>query len=813
MRLLYIALTLFLFAAASTSALSQRNCGTMEYLQQEIEMSPERLQQLEAIEKHTREFLNNPDRNTSDVIVIPVVVHVVYNTTAQNISDAQVLSQITVLNEDFRLLNANADNTWPQAADSEIEFCMATIDPNGNPTNGITRTFTTTTAFTTNNNVKFTASGGQDAWPAGQYLNIWVCNLAGGLLGYAQFPGGNPATDGIVCDFAYFGTIGTATPPFHLGRTATHEVGHWLNLRHIWGDGPCGVDDFVADTPESDAPNYGCPIGHVSCGTVDMVQNYMDYTDDACMNLFTQGQKSRMRALFNPGGARFSILSSPACGSSEPTCDDGIQNGQETGIDCGGPDCPPCPTCFDGIQNGQETGIDCGGPDCPPCPTCDDGIQNGQETGIDCGGPDCPPCPCEGTWATLTLNFDLAPGQTSWALISSSGATIAAGGPYTSQAANSSLTEEICIPDGCHTFIIYDSGNNGMCCRLGNGSYQLTDENGNTLASGAQFGASESTDFCLGDTGTPPTCDDGIQNGQETGIDCGGPDCPPCPVEPTCDDGIQNGQETGIDCGGPDCPPCPVEPTCDDGIQNGQETGVDCGGPDCPPCPTCFDGIQNGQETGVDCGGPDCPPCEDLCPFAVRLQINFDFAPQETSWNITDSNGDIVEAGGPYTNQAPNSTLIQDICLDEGCYTFTIFDSGNNGLCCQAGRGSYLLTRQPSGSLIAAGGAFGASQATPFCSGGSRQRGDFAAEEDRALQIFPNPANQLLHATFKSRQATTAELRVLNVTGGALQQLRVKTDVGVQNIELDVSQLVSGIYFLEVRLGEDRFIKKFVVAR
>ena len=133
---------------------------------------------------------------------------------------------------------------------------------------------------------------------------------------------------------------------------------------------------------------------------------------------------------------------------------------------------------------------------------------------------------------------------------------------------------------------------------------------------------------------TEPTCEDGIQNGQETGVDCGGPDCPACPTEPTCEDGIQNGQETGVDCGGPDCPACPVEPTCDDGIQNGQETGVDCGGPDCPACPvepTCDDGIQNGQETGIDCGGPDCVPCSTECTVQ---EIDFnDFNASYGIWN------------------------------------------------------------------------------------------------------------------------------------------------------------------------------------
>jgi hypothetical protein len=360
----------------------------------EIAENPDRALQIEKIERFIEQYQNNPQRAAADVYTIPVVVHVVHRNAQQNISEDQILSQIAILNEDFRRMNSDADDIWPQAADSEIEFCLANLDPDGNPTNGITRTSTTVNSFNLSNRVKFTNQGGHDAWPSGDYLNFWVCNLAGTLLGYAQFPGGNPATDGIVCDFNYVGNIGTATMPYHLGRTATHEVGHWLGLRHIWGDGGCGVDDNIADTPLSDASNGGCNIGHISCGTVDMVQNYMDYTNDACMNLFTEGQKTRMRSFLSPGGSRESLVNSTACILADPTCDDGIQNGDETDVDCGGPDCPACPTCDDGIQNGDETGIDCGGPECPDCPTCDDGVQNGDETGIDCGGSNCIPC-CE----------------------------------------------------------------------------------------------------------------------------------------------------------------------------------------------------------------------------------------------------------------------------------------------------------------------------------------------------------------------------------------------------------------------------------
>ena len=391
MRIIFYPLIALLLTLNTLNA--QRTCASHDNLLKELEADPERKANLEAIERFTQSYINNPERVNGTITTIPVVVHVVYKTNAQNISDAQIQSQIDVLNEDFRRLNGDANNTWSQGADTEIEFCMATIDPSGGSTSGIQRKKTNKPSFSANDFMKFDNKGGLNAWPADEYLNIWVCNLGSGLLGYAQFPGGSAATDGVVIDYAYFGTIGTATAPFNLGRTGTHEVGHWLNLRHIWGDGGCSVDDFVGDTPLSDAPNYGCASGHVSCSSTDMVENYMDYSDDACMNLFTSGQSTRMNALFAAGGARESLATSGACGaSSGPTCTDGIQNGNETGVDCGGT-CPACPTCTDGVQNGNETGVDCGG-SCAPCSgsTCTDGVQNGNETGVDCGG-SCPACP------------------------------------------------------------------------------------------------------------------------------------------------------------------------------------------------------------------------------------------------------------------------------------------------------------------------------------------------------------------------------------------------------------------------------------
>ncbi len=419
--------SLICFLALGASFLLQgqeRVCHTMGNLDRLLGEHEQLHQQMEQIEAFTRAYETTPQLRNGNVITIPVVVNVIYKTNAQNISEAQIQSQIDILNDDFRRTNSDANNTWSQAADTEIEFCLASVDPDGNPTNGIRRKSSNKPSWGTNDAMK--GNQGLTPWDPSSYLNMWVCNLSGGILGYAQFPGGPASTDGVVIDYQYFGDIGTATFPFDLGRTCTHEVGHYLNLRHIWGDGGCSVDDFVDDTPLSDGPNYGCALGHVSCGTVDMVENYMDYGDDACLTVYTADQAVRMHALFAPGGARHSLTLSAGCGGGPtPTCDDGIQNGDETGVDCGG-SCAPCntATCDDGIQNGDETGVDCGGPDCAPCntATCDDGIQNGDETGVDCGGPDCAPCSsgsCDVPTGTAATNIKRRRATLTWSAVAS----------------------------------------------------------------------------------------------------------------------------------------------------------------------------------------------------------------------------------------------------------------------------------------------------------------------------------------------------------------------------------------------------------
>ena len=261
------------------------------------------------------------------IYTLPVVFHVIYTNATENISTAQILSQLQVLNEDFARLNPDTINTpiafRPVAANTGIQFCLATRDPQGNATTGIVRySYPSGTNFTTSY-VDGTVKPAT-VWNPEQYLNFWIVPLSGGILGYAQFPvstlpglpgSGSANTDGVVCLHTSIGRA-PANPfsgTYNAGRTATHEVGHYLGLRHIWGDGGCSVDDFCGDTPASDAANYDCPTTHVSCGTVDMVQNYMDYTDDACMNIFTADQRTRMRTVMENSPRRSNLRTSPAC--------------------------------------------------------------------------------------------------------------------------------------------------------------------------------------------------------------------------------------------------------------------------------------------------------------------------------------------------------------------------------------------------------------------------------------------------------------------------------------------------------------------
>ncbi|GAA2219310.1 zinc metalloprotease [Nonomuraea monospora] len=291
-------------------------CATMPVHHQLIATSPRYAVALAAIENETFARKNARAAAREEVVTIPIVVHVVHHTPEQDITQEQIDSQLKVLNEDFRRANPDVDKVpevWRDlVADARLEFKLADTDPDGNPTNGVVRKETSVESFDADHGVKLGDRGGSDAWPADRYLNVWVCEL-NNALGYATFPGGPAEIDGVVILHRAFGTTGTAEAPYDGGRTATHEIGHWFNLRHIWGDDGdgCSGSDFVDDTPNQGGHNRGTPtFPKVSCDNAphgDMFMNYMDYVEDASMYMFTTGQSERMDAAL--AGPRASFLS------------------------------------------------------------------------------------------------------------------------------------------------------------------------------------------------------------------------------------------------------------------------------------------------------------------------------------------------------------------------------------------------------------------------------------------------------------------------------------------------------------------------
>jgi len=308
-------------AAKSSADTKNEKCYSMQVLNQKLKENPGLYKKMYDIEKHTRQFTaykrggekgkpTDPvdpepepvDPPSSLGNTISVIFHVIYRTDSENISYAQLQQQIDALNEDF-----NLNNPERSIIPNEFQSVESNIGVNFVLDRVIRRKNNRKRSWRPDDSMKFNSSGGSDVISPENYLNIWVVNNmpynGGNILGYAQFPGGDWATDGIVLDHRFTGNTNYST-----GRTATHEIGHWMNLRHIWGDGGCGIDDYVLDTPLSDRANTGCPVYPVThCDSNDMTMNFMDYSNDPCLNMFTNGQRDRMKPIFASGGFRESM--------------------------------------------------------------------------------------------------------------------------------------------------------------------------------------------------------------------------------------------------------------------------------------------------------------------------------------------------------------------------------------------------------------------------------------------------------------------------------------------------------------------------
>lgn len=305
---------LYLFITYSCFIHAQRTCKFHSLLQEELMRNAQLSLQKNNFEHQLPLFeaqLSKHQIKLPDTIFIPLVFHVLWHSDRENIIDSQITTQVRILNEDFRSINADTSNTpeffKKNRGKTRFYFVLAKQDPYGVPTSGINRVYTfKADGFSLDGSVNVSRLGGQDAWNPQDYVNIWICNMesASGTVGATYFPGGSLKRDGIMVDYRYIGTGGVTEAPYNLGRTMTHEMGHYFNLDHTWGPTDitfapfCGDDDHVEDTPPQANANYYCPkYPRPSCGNIsDMFMNYMDYVDDPCMNMFSKGQVERMIA-------------------------------------------------------------------------------------------------------------------------------------------------------------------------------------------------------------------------------------------------------------------------------------------------------------------------------------------------------------------------------------------------------------------------------------------------------------------------------------------------------------------------------------
>lgn len=515
---------------------------------------------IEALKKERR---NN--KSAAAVITIPVVIHILHNGQAvgvgSNISDLRAQSQITVLNQDFRkMLNTNGYNTEPAGADVEIEFCLAQQDPNGLPTTGITRK--ATGPYSSNLELEVRDKEAT-IWNPDKYMNIWVVEYAAGvdLLGYAQFPsnsnlgglntiGGEATTDGVVINYAAFGSAqiapGTYSSAYNLGRTTTHEVGHYLGLRHIWGDNnSCTVNaqdsfnDYCLDTPAAARANSNCRVTYDSCPNspgFDMTNNYMDYSIDSCLNTFTEDQKNRMITVMNNATRRSLLKTSNAC-----------QAGQVYGLNAGIKFLKAsslCKATFEpqvvlknygtttlttasisyqlngtpqvynwtgNLAQNQEALVSLPQIQVQASAnnnfrveistvngTTDQYIDNNKDEatfqGFDSDNT------YNITSVTLKLKLDDYANETKWEFRNNTTNTIVSSGAYTTANNGQLITSNLPVQtNNCYTFLIYDNNGDGICCGGGFGNYTLVTSQGTQIANSDFNGKIETVDFRVGD--------------------------------------------------------------------------------------------------------------------------------------------------------------------------------------------------------------------------------------------------------------------------------------------------------------------------
>jgi len=828
---------------------------------------------------------------TAAVTTIPVVFHIIHNGEAvgsgRNVSATYINAQLEQLNHDFRrTAGTSGFNTNPVGADTEIEFCLATLDENGNTLSepGINRVQISGAPFSTNfidSNVKPSTQ-----WNPEQYMNIWSCDISGGTLGYAQFPsqsglgglnnnGGAANTDGVVVRYTSMGSTSVPYPggaPYNQGRTLTHEVGHWLGLRHIWGDGGCNVDDFCNDTPTSGGSNFGCPTGATSCGSTDMVENYMDYTDDACMNVYTQDQKARIQAVMANSPRRVNLATSDRCGSTPPPPPPGGLN------------CASTVTSFpysEGFESGAGSWSQASGDDLDwtsrsgGTPSSSTGPSAASEGSnymyIEASSPNYPSknaillSPCfdlsGATAATFSFDYHMlgnAVGEldlqantgAGWSSIWSLSGT--QGSNWNSQSVDlsaflgttvqlrfegttaNSWQGDICIDA---TSLTTGGGPvGGGSCTANVSSYPYSESFESNFGLWSQ-GSGDDFDWARRSGGTPSnnTGPTGASDGTfYVYVEASNPNNPSkvTVLNGPCFD--LNGESQAnfsfsYQMVGNAVGNLNLEASTDDGanwssvwtISGSQgsawnDQSVDLGAYLGGTVRLRFVGTTANSWQGDICvddigltTAPAGPTCEN-----VSLALTFDNYPEETSWSITNSGGTTVASGGTYASAPDGSSLTEVACLPNGCYTFTINDAYGDGICCSFGNGSYSLTNS-SGSVLASGGNFTNSESTNFCiSGASREEAPVAQAAAASFQdfsLFPNPTRSVINLGFEATAASQGEVVITDLTGRTMVRNTVDITVGMNQIQLAVRDLAAGTYLLFLRDGESQISKRFVI--
>ncbi|MHA3786973.1 M43 family zinc metalloprotease [Flavobacterium hauense] len=555
-------------------------CGSTENEENLQKQDPKRLSN-EAFEnwiapKVAEAKAKRLQKNGNTILTLPVVVHVIHNGDAEgfneNISEAQILSQIEVLNQDFRkMANTPGFNSNEVGADIELEFCLAKRTPTGENTTGIMRY-----EIGDDNGWETEEANTQlkpfTQWDPEKYINIWVVdfvyrdtgNSRISLAGYAQFPsgtnldgleasGGFGFQDGVVIDHKYFGSAnifpeGTYDTTNNMGRTTTHELGHFFGLRHIWGDGGCNVDDFCDDTPVAGQANSGCEEGTDTCPAlgVDMIENYMDYTNDACKNIFTQDQKARIDVVMNQAARRASLKTSNSCSPAEVFNTDGALFIQRINLaDCSNAFAPSLVLQNEGnttmtsaiisynidggsanqytwtgnLIEGQKTSIQLDGM------TAGSGVRtlnvaltsvngiNDENSMNDAKLASFRIVPSVVTEdITVTINTDMMGSDTYWFLFDDDQNIYGSGGPY-QDFSQETFTQNIAVqPERCYMFYIIDFGGDGLCCENGEGSYTLSTSDNIIIAQGGTFGQQDFVRFGVTETLGTTNVDDTLNS-------------------------------------------------------------------------------------------------------------------------------------------------------------------------------------------------------------------------------------------------------------------------------------------------------------